>query len=76
MSDILTPLMTDFLSWLATEPRDYADVMDAWRTSCPRLTIWEDAVDAGLIVQVHAAGHRARVEVTGQGQEFLARHPR
>mgnify|MGYP002382501856 CR=1 FL=1 len=28
----------DLVEWIAKEPRPYADVMDAWRTSCPRLT--------------------------------------
>jgi len=44
MSDVLVPLTLDFLSWLAAEPRTYAEVMDAWRTSCPRLSAWEDAI--------------------------------
>jgi hypothetical protein len=76
MSDILAPLTIDFLAWLAAEPRDYADVMDAWRTSCPRLTIWEDAVDAGLVTRVHISGRPTRVEVTARGEALLALHPR
>jgi hypothetical protein len=44
MSDILTPLILDFLAWLEATPRPYTEVMDVWRTACPRLTIWEDAV--------------------------------
>ena len=46
---IIQPLIIDFLHWLDAEPRAYAEVMDVWRTSCPRLTVWEDAVDGGLI---------------------------
>ncbi len=42
-------LILDLVEWIATGPRDHADVMGAWRTSCPRLTIWEDAVDSGYI---------------------------
>ena len=53
MSDVLTPLTLDFLAWLIAAPRSYAEVMDAWRTSCPRLTIWEDAVDNGLVAHQH-----------------------
>ena len=49
MTDALAPLIEDFLEWLDREPRTYADVMDAWRTSCPRLTVWEDAIDRGLV---------------------------
>jgi hypothetical protein len=76
MSDILAPLTIDFLAWLAAEPRDYFDVMDAWRTSCPRLTVWEDAIDSGLITRVHAAGQPIRIELTRRGEALLAAHPR
>ncbi|MGE0628177.1 MAG: hypothetical protein AB7O43_10165 [Hyphomicrobiaceae bacterium] len=65
MSESLEPLILDFLEWLVREPRTHADVMDVWRTSCPRLTVWEDAVDRGLVsreangtVAVTAKGHR------------------
>ena len=74
MSDILTPLTIDFLAWLAAEPRDYIDVMDAWRTSCPRLTVWEDAIDAGLISRRHIRGQPMRIELTPEGQALLAAH--
>src|SRR3954464_9150084 len=42
-------LTQQFLAWVDERPRTRADVMDAWRSSCPRLTIWEDAVIAGLV---------------------------
>ena len=42
-------LILDLLGWLASGERTYEEVMDAWRTSCPRLTVWEDANDRGLI---------------------------
>ena len=70
MSDILTPLT---LAWLAA-PRPYGEVMEAWRTSCPRLTIWEDAVDAGLVAHLRAPGQPAMVEVTARGAALLAIH--
>lgn len=72
MSEVLAPLTADFLAWLAAEPRDYVDVMDAWRTSCPRLTVWEDAIDAGLITRVHARVQPTRIELTVRGKEWLA----
>jgi hypothetical protein len=74
MSDVLTPLTIDFLAWLAARPRDYTDVMEAWRTSCPRLTVWEDAIDAGLVTRVHRAGERLGVELTPQGRTLLDQH--
>ena len=55
MADALAPLIIDFLDWLDREPRTYADVMDAWRTSCPRLTVWEDAIDGGLVCRERRA---------------------
>jgi len=76
MSDILAPLTIDFLAWLTAEPRDYYDVMDAWRTSCPRLTVWEDAIDAGLIARVHVPGQPVRIEATERGLALLATHRR
>jgi len=68
---IITPLIIEFLEWLAAEPRDYAEVMDGWRTSCPRLPIWEDAVDQGLVRRRNAPGRAAVVEVTPEGRRLL-----
>ena len=65
------PLVLDLIEWIAARPRAYADVMDAWRTSCPRLPIWEDAVDHGLVVRVYRDGAGAMVEVTDAGLAFL-----
>jgi hypothetical protein len=70
MTDTLTPLILDFLEWIASSPRPYVEVMDAWRTSCPRLTIWEDAVDRGFVV-VTDSGQELTVDLTPAGREFL-----
>jgi hypothetical protein len=67
----LDPLILDFLEWVAKEPRPYADVMDAWRTSCPRLTVWEDAMDRAFVARV-ASGAGPIVTVTQDGLTFLA----
>jgi hypothetical protein len=64
-------LTLDLLRWLAAEPRTYAETMEAWRTSCPRLTIWEDAVDAGYVLRRPMEGV-IRVEVTEAGRRALA----
>ena len=66
-TDITAPLILDFLEWLAAEPRPYAEVMDGWRTSCPRLTIWEDAVDGGYVVR----RRDGRLEAIVEGQPLL-----
>ncbi|QDJ12232.1 hypothetical protein HVPorG_05065 (plasmid) [Roseomonas mucosa] len=50
MSDVLEPLLLDLLESLALRPRPYDEVMDAWRTSCPRLPVWEMALERKLLV--------------------------
>jgi hypothetical protein len=42
-------LTVQLLEWIQRQPRTYADTLEAWRTSCPRLSIWEDACIDGLI---------------------------
>jgi hypothetical protein len=69
--DITAPLILDLLEWLAAESRPYAEVMDGWRTSCPRLTIWEDAVDGGYVVRRQEGRLEAVVEVTPLGHRLL-----
>lgn len=64
------PLVLDLVEWIAREPRDYADVMEAWRTSCPKLAIWEDASDRGLVARERVAD-RLVVVVTSQGRRLL-----
>ena len=66
-------LILDFLEWLAAAPRSYAEAMEAWRTSCPRLTVWEDAVDEGYVVRRVSEGEGARVELTAAGRAALRR---
>jgi hypothetical protein len=41
-------LTQQFLAWVAEAPRSYADA-EAWRRSCPHLSIWEDAIAGGLV---------------------------
>jgi hypothetical protein len=65
-------LVLDFLDWLAAGPRPYAEVMEAWRTSCPRLPVWEDAVDAGLVARRVAADLGPIVELTLAGRFLRA----
>jgi len=59
-------LILDLLQWLVPKPKPYADVMTAWRTSCPRLTIWEDALDAGYVML-----RNQQVCLTADGLQFL-----
>jgi hypothetical protein len=63
-------LVLDLLEWVGTQPRPYDEVMAAWRTSCPRLPVWEDAVDAGF-VSCSPGEEYMSVRVTATGQRFL-----
>jgi hypothetical protein len=69
MSDSPSLIMIQFLSWVADRPRTYAQAMDAWRTSCPRLSVWEDAVIEDL-VRIDGNGARA-VALTKRGAAVL-----
>lgn len=76
MSETPMPLILDLVEWVAKEPRPYGEVMDAWRTSCPRLTVWEEAVDRGLVVRRYVDGTGAIVEASQRGRDILASHGR
>ena len=65
-------LTREFLSWLSTRPRTYDDVMDAWRSSCPKHTIWEDCVSAGYVQIVRNDSGRSDVTLTPKGEAALA----
>ena len=66
-------LVLDLLQWLEETPKPYTDVMDAWRTSCPRLTVWEDAIDAGYL-EKRLSGATLMVAITDRGRRHLARN--
>jgi hypothetical protein len=72
---VIEALIVDLLEWLATGERSYEEVMDAWRTSCPRLTVWEDASDRGLIATEQVNG-RKLVRPSSAGLALLHRHLR
>lgn len=76
MAEDFEPLVLDLVEWIAREPRPYTEVLEAWRTSCPRLPVWESAVDRGYVAQETMAGRGAMVRATERGQEFLRQHGR
>ena len=55
------------LAWVAERSRTYAETIEVWKTSCPRLSVWEDAVTDGLL-----RINRGYVVVTTAGSEILA----
>lgn len=67
---VVENLILDLLEWIG-EGRPYQDVLDAWRTSCPRLPVWEDANDRGLVATERMDG-RYVVKVTTPGRTLLA----
>jgi len=76
MTERADPLVLDFVEWVAREPRVYAEVVATWRTSCPRLTIWEDAADRGYVAREAVAGLGLFVTVTEDVKKLLREHDR
>ena len=71
MSESVDALILDLLEWIGPKPRPYAEVMEAWRTSCPKLPVWEEANSRGFVARSHETGQEAIVSVTASGREFL-----
>ena len=61
------PLILDLVEWVAREERSHAELRETWRTSCPRLTVWEDAVERGYLTR-----QGRLVTVTAKGRELLS----
>jgi hypothetical protein len=72
-SDNVDPLILALLEWIGPQQRPYAEVIEAWRTSCPRLPVWEDANDRGFIERTHDASGVV-VSVSARGRAFLKEH--
>ena len=71
MTDTLAPLVLDLLAWIG-QGRPYLEVMDAWKTSCPRLPIWEEANARGLVSCARDAAGVEQVHLTAAGRGCLA----
>jgi hypothetical protein len=72
-ADTLEDLVLDLLEWLGSRPRPYSEVLDAWRTSCPRLPVWEEANDRGFVQRHSEPGRGQFVSVSHAGTEHLRR---
>jgi hypothetical protein len=70
MPDSVSLLLLEFLRWVASRPRTYTDAMEAWRSTCPRHTVWEDALLEGLI-QIESDGGCSEVMLTPRGRALL-----
>jgi hypothetical protein len=71
MTDNLETLILDFLEWLGSSPRPYSEVIDAWRTSCPRFPVWEEANERRFIERHHLPGAGRFVSVSLAGLQHL-----
>jgi hypothetical protein len=62
----------ELLAWLAARSRTYGETLEAWRTSCPRLSVWEDALADGLVEVRRDRSGDSLVGLTGAGRAALA----
>jgi hypothetical protein len=76
MTDPVDALVLDLLEWIGPGARPYAEVIDAWRTSCPRLPVWEEANARGYVAHAHASGTPATVSVSARGRAALGERRR
>ena len=72
MSDIVDSLILDLLEWIGAGARPYDEVMEAWRTSCPRLPVWEEANRRRLVQRSRDADHKRVVTVSPAGLRLVA----
>ena len=74
MRDPVDALVLDLLEWVGPKTRPYAEVIDAWRTSCPRLTVWEEANSLGYISQARSPEGAVTISVSPSGRAALHLH--
>jgi hypothetical protein len=72
---VVEALILDLLEWVTKCDRTYEDVMEVWRTSCPRLPVWEEANDRGLVFRANVNG-RCVVRITSSGRDLLVQRDR
>jgi hypothetical protein len=68
----ISGLVRDLVLWVGRQPRSYAETMEAWRTSCPRLTVWEEALERGLVSCSSRPDGELGVEVTERGRQLYS----
>ena len=71
MMDTVETLILDLLEWIGPETRPYREVIEAWRTSCPRLPVWEEANDRGFLERSHEPDRGVNVSVSAIGKAHL-----
>jgi hypothetical protein len=72
MHEPVTLLTLEFLTWIASRPRTYAEAMEAWASTCPRNSVWDDALIDGLILVESAdTMNQSKVILTPLGRAVL-----
>ena len=66
MNEPSSLIMLQFLAWVADRPRHYRDTMEAWHSTCPRLSVWEDAIIEGLVKLDNDAGRAVHLTPLGR----------
>jgi D-3-phosphoglycerate dehydrogenase len=69
--DTVDALVLDLLEWIGSSPRPYDEVMEAWRTSCPRLPVWETANERGFVERLSLPRGGPVVSVSAAGAAHL-----
>ena len=72
MTEPLSSPVLQLLEWIAYDERTYGETMEAWTTHCPRLTVWEDALTAGLVEVARDARRGSTVVLTPAGSAALS----
>jgi hypothetical protein len=72
---VVEALILDLLAFVESGEKTYEEVLEAWRTSCPRLPVWEDANDRGLVTRQYVSG-RCVVRITAAGAALLGERKR
>ena len=70
MTETVQSLVLDLVEWVGRKDRTYRETMDAWRTSCPRLPVWEDANEHGFL-ETYSRSGTVHVRPTTVGLAFL-----
>jgi len=68
LSEAPSSSVVELLDWVSASPRTYSETLEAWKTHCPRLSIWEDALSAGLIAVRRTGGGDSLVVLTAAGE--------
>jgi hypothetical protein len=75
MQERVSSSTLEFLTWISSRPRTYAEAMEAWRTTCPRHCVWEDALIDGLVEVLDSGNtmNQSAVVLSALGSKVLER---